>query len=187
MSSRIINIVVVCFLSLGIMAKANAGLIVGQLYSDSDGINWEYVGSFDLADGPEHATKPITYNGFEAADIFFGNAIGGSQVALSSNDFDDYIWFNNTIEGFVNHMANYDSFGNNGQLVELAGDVSTDNAGGVGYDAVGDISAFVNDRASQDFYMNHVFKSVTTSVSEPSTVAIFSLALFGLLARRLKN
>ncbi|MGB2739332.1 MAG: PEP-CTERM sorting domain-containing protein [Cognaticolwellia sp.] len=190
MSSKIINIFLVCLFSLSVVKTVSADLIVGNQYSDSDGIQWEYLGSVDLADGPAQAIKPKTYNGFEIANLFFSAQIGNSEIALSSNDYFDYLFFNNNdIAGFVNHLANYDSFGSNGQLVELAGDVITDNAGGLGYDAVGDISAFVNDRAAQDFYMNHVFKAVTASVSvpEPSTIAIFSLALVGLMSRRLKN
>ena len=190
MSSKIINIFLVCLFSLSVVKTVSADLIVGDQYSDSDGIQWEYIGSVDLADGPAQALKPTTYNGFEIANMFFSTEIGNSQIALSSNDYFDYLFFNsNDISGFVNHLANYDSFGSNGQLVELAGDVVTENAGGLGYDAVGDISAFVNDRAAQGFYMNHVFKAVSSSVSvpEPSTIAIFSIALIGLMSRRLKN
>ena len=49
MNSKIINVVLICLFSLCIAGKANAGLIVGDLYDDEAGIQWEYVGSYDLA------------------------------------------------------------------------------------------------------------------------------------------
>jgi hypothetical protein len=187
MSSKIINIIAVCLLSIFVADKANAGLIVGDLYSDDAGIQWQYVGLFDLANG-EHYTKNgivqnvQTYNGIEAAELNFGPLTGDAIYALSSNKYDEFVFEFGGIDGFVNHKAYYDSF--NDSIKQSAENISTDNAGGIGYDAVGDLSAFVNDRSTVGRYENHVFKSI--SVPEPSTIAIFSLALVGLLARRLK-
>tara|TARA_R110001592_G_scaffold280057_2_gene547429 strand:- start:1108 stop:1686 length:579 start_codon:yes stop_codon:yes gene_type:complete len=192
MSSKIINIVVVCMLSLFVADRANAGLIIGDLYSDDTGIQWEYVNSFDLSLGERYKQNNIiqnveTFNGLEAAVKLYGPLAGGAIYALSSNDFDEYSYFNNTINGFVNHKAWYDSFGQNGSVRARAENITTDNAGAAGYNTVGDYSAYIKDRAQAGDFMNHVFKSVTTSVPEPSTIAIFSLALIGLVSRRFKN
>jgi hypothetical protein len=192
MSSKIINIVVVCVLSLFVVERANAGLIRGQLYSDNAGIQWEYVNSFDLSLGERYKQNNIiqnveTFNGLEAAVILYGRLAGGAIYALSSNNFDEYSFFNNTIDGFVNHNAWYDSFGQNGAIRSRAENITTDNAGAAGYNTVGDYSAYIKDRAQAGHFMNHVFKSVTISVPEPSTIAIFSLALIGLVSRRFNN
>ena len=53
------------------------------------------------------------------------------------------------------------------------------------YDADGDISAFVNDRAVSSYNLNYVFKAV--EVPEPFTLSMFALALCGLGARRFKK
>ncbi|TWX52194.1 PEP-CTERM sorting domain-containing protein [Colwellia hornerae] len=202
MSSKIISIIVVILFSLCIVERANAGLIVGDLYSDDAGIQWAYVGSFDLADGEEYREfnandeeiikNVITYNGLEAAELLFRPLTDGSVYALSSNSTTNDNNYD-LVNFIVNYKAHYDFFDDeldpnySGRLKELAQDVVTDNAGGVGYNANGDLSAFVDDRALKGVKINHVFKSITISVPEPSTIAIFSLALIGLVTRRFKN
>ncbi|MBA6347966.1 MULTISPECIES: PEP-CTERM sorting domain-containing protein [unclassified Colwellia] len=183
MSSKIINIVVVCVLSLFVADRANAGLIIGDLYSDDTGIQWEYIGSFDVTGGDDYSLKPATYNGIEAAEFIFGQPTIPVSYALSTNVITDYT---NIEDYIVNKEAFY-------QQYRIAGVTSYDQAratnlaGGIGYDAEGDVSAYVYDRAFEGIYFNYVFKSVTTSVPEPSTIAIFSLALIGLVSRRFKN
>ncbi|AZQ84450.1 PEP-CTERM sorting domain-containing protein [Colwellia sp. Arc7-635] len=188
MSSKIINIIAVCMLSLFIVDRANAGLMVGEIYSDDAGIQWQYVGLFDLANGKNYTKNGIvqnvqTYNGIEAAELNFGPLTGDAIYALSSNKYEEFVFEFGGIDGFVNHKAYYDSFKDS--INQSAENISTDNAGGLGYDAVGDLSAFVHDRSTVGQYENHVFKSI--SVPEPSTIAIFSLALAGLMVRRLKK
>jgi hypothetical protein len=191
MSSKIINIVVVCVLSLFVADRANAGLIIGNHYSDNAGIQWEYVNSFDLSLGERYKQNNIiqnveTFNGLEVAVKLYGPLAGGAIYALSSNDWEAYLYYEDTINGFVNHSAWYDSF-HSGGVTARAENITTDNAGAAGYNTVGDYSAYIKDRAQAGEFMNHVFKSVTTSVPEPSTIAIFSLALIGLVSRRFKN
>jgi hypothetical protein len=206
MNSKIINVVLICLFSLCIAGKANAGLIVGDLYEDQyePGLYWEYVGSFELADVvPGYINT--TNNGIEAALLHF-NTLSADQIALSTRRQSEFIDITNFL---VNHQAYYDTF-EGGELdidgvVEKAEDISTDLNGNSAYDFTGDVSAMVKDRAStiaelqselgftrdeipEDLlYINYVFKSVTTSVPEPSTLVIFMLALVGLTTRHFKN
>ncbi|MBA6399905.1 PEP-CTERM sorting domain-containing protein [Colwellia sp. BRX10-4] len=182
MSSKIINIVVVCVLSFFVADRANAGLIIGNHYSDNAGIQWEYVGYFDLADGPDFfVVDNITpYNAIEAAELKFGMLLAGGDYAVSSNDEAAYPDIANFI---VNHMAWYDSYGD--RIVIHGESVLANIQGDSSYDAIGDISAFIGDRAMVGENINHVFKSI--AVPEPSTIVIFSLAFMGLIVRRIKT
>jgi hypothetical protein len=178
MSSKIINFLLITLFSIAVMNTANAGLIVGDLYADDAGIQWEFVGSFDLANGPSLVDDPVVYNGIDAAIFIFPELLG-DQVAISSND-----------SGAVNHKAWYDTY--LGFTVGVFGiiekhesiSVTLNNANGL-YDEAGDISAFVDDRSAAGDNINYVFKAV--SVPEPSSLAIFAIALIALSARRLKN
>ncbi|MDO6652311.1 PEP-CTERM sorting domain-containing protein [Colwellia sp. 1_MG-2023] len=211
MSSKIINVVLVCLFTLCVAGKANAGLIVGDLYADDAGVQWAYVGSFELAEGPklkndnEEIQDVVLYNGLDVAEMKFGELSQG-EYAISTLLMSD-ILSSTSLLG-VNHKAWYDIYegGANGLLSIAALDegLSEMNFGGddTKYDSVGDMTAYVKDRSSTKtelenqlpfavpeniLHVNHVFKSVTTSVPEPSTVAIFALALVGLTARRFKN
>ncbi|MBA6250776.1 PEP-CTERM sorting domain-containing protein [Colwellia sp. MB3u-55] len=184
MSSKIINIVVVCVLSLFVADRANAGLIIGNHYSDNAGIQWEYVGYFDLADGPDFfVVDNITpYNAIEVAEFKFGALLAGGDYAVSSNDQATYLNIANFI---VNHKAWYDAFDKNVGIHITGESVLANYQGDSSYDAIGDISAFIWDRAMVGENINHVFKSI--AVPEPSTIVIFSLAFMGLIVRRIKT
>jgi hypothetical protein len=165
--------------------RANAGLIVGGLYSDGTS-QWEYVGSFDLAAGKHHLGA-TPYNGLEAAISFFGELSSNNNndvYALSSSLISDFPITNNYI---INHQAWYDSYDRNTSIHEATENAVANNAGTSTYDEVGDISAFISDRAVPGDYINHVFKSAAISVSEPSTIAILTSFLIGLSAFRLKK
>lgn len=205
MSSKIKNVVLFCLFSLCLAGKANAGLIVGDLYEDAAGIQWEYVGSFDLTDDSKQVGTPKSLNGIEAALLHF-SGLSASEITLSSNKESAYA---NIVDFIVNHQAFYDTYDSTGQL-GLSGAVSalanlstTDQNGDSLYNSLGDMSANVHDRQSNraeiaflesvnfpvipELYINHVFKSVSVSVPEPSTLAIFAIALVGLASRRFKK
>ena len=73
MNSKILNVVIIVLvLSSGFFAhKANAGLIIGDLYEDvqQNGVMWEYVGEFDLVNGP-HWSIASALTGLEVAELF---------------------------------------------------------------------------------------------------------------------
>ncbi|XQW84337.1 PEP-CTERM sorting domain-containing protein [Thalassotalea piscium] len=178
MSSKIFNVILFCFTSFFVTANANAGLIVGDYYADELGVQWEYVGSFDLADG-EYYKNATPVNGLEAAVLNFGLLSPSEQYALSSNKVTDFI---NIDDYIVNHKALYDAFDWMVGIHEASESAVANNAGGATYDAIDDISAFVRDRAASGENINHVFKGV--NVPEPATLALFLLVLIPLTARR---
>lgn len=178
---------------------ASAGILtVGDIVSDASGENWEYVGLYEMATGPrfndanEDGTfgdyAPI-YTGISAAEANFGVLGVNEYYAIS------------TVETVVNHRAWYDRLGATYEDKDenFLADVNNDDL----YSQFGDYSAWVEDHAAfdpveaaaifaltgvvleQDNRTNFVFKSV--NVPEPSTVAIFSLALLGFGRRFLKK
>lgn len=161
---------------------ANAGILtVGDIVSDASGENWQYVGLYDMASGPlyydangdgvEDDPAPI-YTGISAAEANFGILGLNEYYAIS------------TLENEVNHLAWYDSFGS---FYETKGEDYNADAGNDGlYSQLGDSSAWVQDKAEfGDTQINYVFKSV--GVPEPSSIAIFSLALLAFSRRLLKK
>jgi hypothetical protein len=194
MSGRFFKVVCAAVLSIGLIGQANAGLITGlvegEIYEDTltPGLMWEYVGEFDLADAPDWLTDGIEshtpVNGLAAA-VLAGNypELFGMDIAVAAlggtSNIDST---GNSV--IVNHMAWYSRYNNS--LVTLAEDVTANNSGGTLYDAKGDVSAYVLDEnVSPNSFVNYVFKAV--EVPEPSTLAIFALALCALGARKLKR
>ena len=175
-----------------VAGKANAALIVGDLYEDEEtaGLYWEYVGSFDLTHGADRLAGEVgkTLNGIDAALLNF-NTLSANEIALSSNIESAYA---DIADFMVNHFAWYDTYynmvlpGQNG-VTAYREDITADINGNDVYDADGDVSAFVWDRAEPGANINHVFKLATTQVPEPSTMAIFCLAFIVLVSRRVKH
>jgi hypothetical protein len=202
MSSKIINVILVCLFTLCIAGKANAGIIDGEfghLYADSDGVQWEYIGYYDLV--PEYGryvraseleimqcadditcienlTLIPVFNGIEVATYLFGELSVDQEYAISTKQFRDNVGY----EYLVDHKAWY---------AQYDGDTYSKNESyhedSLYYNSAGVYSAYTHDQVGSGVKINHVFKSVTISVPEPSTLAIFSLALMGLTARRFKN
>ena len=215
MSSKFFKVICAAILSIGLLGQANATTISyfeeGELYTDADSKFWEYIGFFDLdfngldaRDSSGYFLNPELYNGLEAALSIFG--VGGDSLqdfALSAFSIDtqaqgeitasEMTLLKNHIANHadVNHMAWYDTFGEDlglniqgeSEATNLGGDPS--GGGTNAYDAQGDISAFVDDRAVFNFNLNYVFKAI--KVPEPSTFAIFVFALLCLVTRRLRR
>jgi len=204
MSGKFFKVICAAILSIGLAGQSNAGIIYfqeGEIYSDGKDL-WEYVGYFDLKNDDSKDDKAL--NGLEAAMEIF--SVAGDKVedfALSAfwedkneygvitedeiNNEKMYDAQDSLLFADVNHKAWYDSYSSSpGLKIELEDTLA--NVNGDANDAYeqGDFSAYVSDRAAQGFNINYVFKR-TTQLPEPSTLAIFSLALLCLGARRFKR
>ncbi|MFT2092128.1 hypothetical protein [Paraglaciecola sp. 2405UD69-4] len=206
MTNKFSKVMLAALLAVGLIGQASAIVIPtsyfveGESYTDESGNLWEYVGFFDLADGPSFSSLPTIYTGQTAAVEALGLSGASDDYAISAFNFDtttqgvltetEY----ETQEAFaamfgvsffeVNFTSWYDIFSGSIEIKDQ--DYLLDANGDGIYDASQDASAYVNDRATEDTYINYVFKQAT-EVSAPSTLAIFSIAIFGLLARRFKN
>lgn len=167
---------------VGLSSNASATLITGDWVADANGIDWEYVGQFDLADGPFwndaddrciNATGSCTglfapaINGVQAAERLFG-VLPSGEYAIS------------TIETLVNRLAWYDLFRE--ATIELGDSILADVGGDGLYSQQGDRSAYVTDR--QVSKINLVFKSLNDTpeapVPVPATLGLLSLGFLGL-------
>ncbi|MFC0254651.1 PEP-CTERM sorting domain-containing protein [Massilia consociata] len=172
----------VAALFTAVALDANAALVVGQNYQDSDGKHWTYIGNYDVGAGPSWGANPRLYSAIEAATLVFGALSGTKTYAIS------------TVDSFVNHLAWYDGYGDGTHLptynmygggVALAENYLVD-VGPAGYNTVGDFSAYVgSDRAALGGgAWNHVFVSASAAVPEPGSIALLGAGLFGVYAAR---
>ena len=193
MNIRFFKVICAAVLSIGLLGQANAGLILGGIYEDGAGLKWEYIGEFNLGDGPDwngndaDGTNAPAKNGLEWAAVLFASLEQLAVAAFAEGELDGLL---STGTEVVNHKAWYDTYGSFQDRLDRPeiyreSESLTVNVGGNPnlYDFKGDASAFVRDRANTR--INYVFKAV--EVPEPFTLAIFSLALLGLGVRKLKR
>jgi hypothetical protein len=210
MRNKFFKLILVAFLSSGLLGKANAAFIEGEIYKNDVGVEWRYVGSFDLADGIYwndanndgfEGDRVTPLNGLDAAASIFGP---GDFAITSFASGTSEATFNGISPGdnVVNHLAWYD--GNITNISQLDEGILADTDNNGTYDTnltpgdptAGDVSAFVFDRgqsyatanpqnARYTYNINYVFEAV--EVPEPSMLGLFSLVLFGFSALRFKK
>ena len=204
MSSKFLKVIFATVMSIGLIGQANAVLIVGDNYLDADNVMWEYVGNYDMYTGPvwygaipdndqvpgSDADNATPYNGLEAAVA--AGVISGPLTDIAIASFGLNFDFNSISSGdqIVNHQAWYDGAGDAITMFDedIVADGNDDGiyTRGVFTNGQTDRSAWVDDRVFfEGEYVNFVFKRV--SIPEPSTFAIFLLALCGLGVRLAKR
>lgn len=181
MGYKIRSAILFVLFSLFSIGQANANFIVGDLYTDSDsatsGVFWQFVGRFDIADGPSFSDEgALALNGIEAATAVFGELSEG-EYALSTDEE------NLTVD----HLAIYDSYNNALGIFANSESLNANLAGTLNYDAIGDVSAYISDRSPTGENFNNVFRSIAIQVPEPSTLIFLSIILFIFSKRYIKN
>jgi hypothetical protein len=168
------------FMVLFTSTNANAALIVGNTYLDSDGKQWEYVGSWVLSDGPQWSSAPgagVMFTGISAAEFIFGPAAAGMIYATASVD-----------TGLVDRLAWYDGWGWS-EAFALSENFDVDNNDNDAYDNNGaqspwgpgitDASAYISDHGFDN--VNYAFVGTDIqSVSSPTTLAVLLMGVFGI-------
>jgi hypothetical protein len=199
MSGGFFKVICAAVLSIGLIGQANAGLILGGIYKDGAGFEWEYVGELDLGAGPQYnnangdnVTENFAeaQNGLEAASSLY--QLPMVDLALAAHSMTPAEFSAIKIgDDLVNHKAWYDFFwndfndGGRPSVKRDDEDLVADSGSDGLYNSNGDVSAYVSDRVLKGEVISYVFKAV--EVPEPSTLAIFALALCALGARKLKR
>lgn len=118
-------------------------------HAATSSIAYEYVGSWNVGDGPAWGLNPPTYTGQEAAALIFGGNAEDYAISTVSNQVED-----------INFQSYSDTYGAlpGDRIQSLAQDVSVDS-GNSGYDQYGDTSAYVTDH--REPAVNYAFRIIS--------------------------
>ncbi|MFK8032185.1 MAG: PEP-CTERM sorting domain-containing protein [Gammaproteobacteria bacterium] len=139
-----------------------------------------FLGSFQVDDGDWWSNNPDVYSGVEAAAYLFGGEAEDYRISIDASQdastITDTAWY--TIIGVAGGHIFADDY---------SVDALEDGYGGYGWFTGADVSALVGDNARGASYTNYVWLD-STAVSEPGTLALLGLGMFGLgVVRRHKK
>lgn len=144
---------------------------------------YEYVGSWEVDSGPRwNATPtPAALSGQEVAALLFGGlasnyVISTVDSSVADINFDSWV----SVYGGTSTCSGL-------QCGEIVGDSSVISNAGL-YDAIGDTSAYVSDRAIGSQYINYAFVEIDTTPL-PAALPLFAagLGVMGLISQRRKR
>lgn len=142
---------------------------------------YEYVGSWEVDQGPWWPTAPVAYTGQAAAALLFGGVPSDYVIStIGPNPAD--INFSNWVS-----VSTYGTTGTCNSCAEIVADNTVVSADGY-YDFIGDTSAYVNAFADGSQYTNYAFL-VVDPTPLPAALPLFAggLGVMGLIVRRRKR
>lgn len=161
---------------MGMMSWFKSGAVAATLVvaaGAADAATYTYVGSWQVDQGPDWMTQPLSYTGQEAAVMLFGGTAANYAISTVSNliaDIDFQSWVS------VWSAASFSDCTSFPCGRKVAQDFKTSTGGS--YLNTGDTSAFVQDWAVGGEFTNYAFK--VASVPLPAALPLLVLALGGL-------
>ena len=177
-------------IAISISGFANAGLIIGDFRTESNlpelrtGSPLVYqslaqsIGAGYELDGTDLFENP---DGWGGGEVWLDYDVSTGILLLDSQDEWDF----NTFDAFINNIS-FDIAGEHiTDITMLTNDLVND--GTIPVLSFTDNSIQVSYTGSFDFTGRSATFQITTSIPEPSTLAIFALGIIGLAARRFKK
>lgn len=148
---------------------------------------YNFAGSWIVGNGPDQSINPPVYSGRDAAALLFGG--NATDYVISTIDSDP---------ANINFMAYLDGFAIENEMIAMFADTYSLSSNGGGYSNDPSYSAYVLDHSCFNRYfdpaqacdgygtqfVNFAFRSDNNNVPEPTTLALFGIALLALSAKR---